>query len=76
VLATPLAAGCVTLITWAGVELGLEDALERPINTPMPIASNSTPTPAITVTALPRPALLADVDTYPGGDAGVTVAPA
>lgn len=43
-----------TLITWAGVAgiFGAE-ALERPISTPTPIESSSTPTPAITAVVLP-----------------------
>jgi len=76
VLAAPLAAGADTLITWAGVAPVLVEALERPIKTPMPIASRSTPTPARTVTALLRPGPPAVGGTYPGGDAGGAVVPA
>lgn len=42
-----------TLITWAGGAAAFEvEALERPISTPTPIESSSTPTPAITAVVL------------------------
>lgn len=61
-----------TVITWVGVALDLEEeALERPISTPTPIASSSTPTPAITVTALERAAPpLPETDPGANGGAG------
>jgi hypothetical protein len=47
------APGVATLITCgAAVALPAELELARPISTPMPIASSSTPTPAITETVL------------------------
>jgi hypothetical protein len=42
-----------TLITCAGPAAALEGELERPISTPTPIESSSTPTPAITAVVLP-----------------------
>jgi hypothetical protein len=62
------AAGVDTVIVGeAALDLG-EEALERPIKTPTPIASSSTPTPAMTVTALERAAPSPAVD--PGGSGG------
>jgi hypothetical protein len=54
VVAVP-APGEVTLITWAGVVVALPASEpERPIRTPMPIASSSTPTLAITAVGPPE----------------------
>jgi hypothetical protein len=48
-----LVPGLDTLITWAGAVATLaSEVLERPINTPTPIESSSTPTPAITAVGL------------------------
>jgi hypothetical protein len=73
-----LAPGEATLITWGGTAAGLESP-ERPIKTPTPIASSSTPTPAITATVLLRcqaPAVLsvASGGLCPGGCVGVAEA--
>ncbi len=46
------APACVT--TWTGAGACFEEPPERPIRTPTPIASSSTPTPASRLTVLPR----------------------
>ena len=52
-VAVPVDVGDATLITCAGTAPCLDEP-ERPIKTPTPIASSSTPTPAITVSVLLR----------------------
>jgi hypothetical protein len=46
-VAGAFAAGAATEITCGGVAVGVLSAPARPISTPTPIASSSTPTPAI-----------------------------
>jgi hypothetical protein len=70
------APGAVTLMVWAG-GVFTEPPLARPMSTPTPMASSSTPTPARSGPALlRRPAPPADGVTEDGGGGGGVGVPA